>query len=89
MAKKKRIETELALLMLRNMATVMEREQERRNMGKVEFAKVCGITAPTYLSILGGTANPTLFMMTRIAANSGLSVLELLHGFKPQDIQAS
>lgn len=65
------------------MATVLEREQMRRGMGKVEFAKLCGITAPSYLSILGGTANPTLFMITRIAMNAGISVHELLHGYKP------
>jgi len=82
MIQKRRQETELALLMVNNMASVMQREQERRSLGKVEFAKLCGITAPSYLSILDGKANPTLFMVARISMHSGLTVHELLHGYK-------
>jgi len=70
------------MLMVTNMANVMSREQERRGLGKVDFAKECGITAPTYLSILEGRANPTLYMIARISMHSGLTVHELIHGYK-------
>lgn len=83
MAGKKDTEAELASLMLRHMASAMIREQERRGMGRIEFAQACGITAPTYFAILGGTANPTLRMIARISKHSDISVHELLHGYKP------
>ncbi|WP_160011051.1 helix-turn-helix domain-containing protein [Rhizobium sp. 18055] len=66
--------------MIRNMATVMERQREARGMGKVEFAKYCGITAPSYLTFLDGTANPTLYMITRISDALSVTVHELLFG---------
>lgn len=80
--KKRRIETELGEMMVRNMAKVMELEREKRAMGKVEFAKFCGISAPSYLTFLDGTANPTLFVITRISNALGVSVYELLFGTK-------
>ncbi len=79
-AKRERLETELARLVVRNMAAVMEREQVRRGLNKVEFAKLCGITAPSYISILEGKANPTMFMVARISWNTGLTLHHLIHG---------
>lgn len=79
-AKRERLETELARLVVRNMAAVMEREQTRRGLNKVEFARLCGITAPSYISILEGRANPTMYMVARISWNSGLTMHNLIHG---------
>lgn len=79
-AKRERLETELARLVVRNMAAVMEREQNRRDLNKVEFAKLCGITATSYISILEGRANPTIFMVARISWNCGLTMHNLIHG---------
>lgn len=83
MAGKTDTETELTALMLRHIASAMRREQERRGMGRIEFAKFCGITAPTYFAILGGTANPTLRMIARISRHADITVHELLHGYTP------
>lgn len=83
MAGKRRRENEIGVFMVRNMAAVMERERENRQLGKVEFAKACKITAPSYLAILSGTANPTLFMVTRIAQALAIPVHELLFGDRP------
>lgn len=80
MAGKRRRETEVGVFMVRNMAAVMEREREKRQLGKVEFAKVCNIMAPSYSAILAATANPTLFMVTRIAQALSIQVRELLFG---------
>ena len=80
--KKRRVETELGTLMVRNMANVMERERLKRGMGKVEFARFCGISAPTFLLFLDGEANPTLFVITRIANALDVTVQELLFGQK-------
>lgn len=80
MTKKRRQETELGILMVRNMAAVMERERQKRDLGKVEFAKVYRITAPSYLSILAATANPTLFVIIRISQALSIPVRELLLG---------
>lgn len=82
MVQKRRIASELALFMVNNMANAMTLEQERRGVGKVQFAKECSISAPTYLSILEGKANPTLFLIARISIHSGLTVHELIHGYK-------
>jgi len=80
MTKKRRQETELGMLMIRNMAAVMEREREKRDLGKVEFAKDCKITALFYLSILAATATPTLFVIIWIAQALSIPVREVLLG---------
>lgn len=80
--KKRRIETELGTLMVRNMANVMERERLKRGLGKVDFAKLCGISAPSFLLILEGSANPTLYVITRISHALDVPVQELLFGQK-------
>lgn len=77
--KRQRPQTELCEFIVRNIATVMEREREKRNMGKVEFAKLCGIKAPTFLQILGGEANPTIDSITRISMSLNVPVCELLY----------
>lgn len=82
--KKRRIETELGEFMVRNLAAVMERERETRGLGKVEFAKFCQITAPSYITILDGTANPTLYVITRISNALNIPVQELLFTAKKQ-----
>ncbi|BCH68442.1 hypothetical protein RvVAT039_pl12750 (plasmid) [Agrobacterium vitis] len=76
--KKRRIETELGEFIVLNLAAVMEREREKHGLGKVEFAKFCQITAPSYLTILDGTANPTIYIITRISNALGIPVQELL-----------
>jgi len=82
--KKRRIETELGEFMVRNLAAVMERERDKRGLGKVEFAKLCQITAPSYITILDGTANPTLYVITRISNALNIPVQELLFTTKKQ-----
>lgn len=84
--KARRVETELGQLVVSNIARIMEREQEKHGMGKVAFARFCQITAPSYLSILDGTANPTLYMMTRIARSLGIPLQELMSGERRGEI---
>jgi len=76
--KRQKTQTELAEFMVRNLAAVMEREREKRDMGKIEFAKFCGIKGATYFQILEGSANPTLYVITRISNSLNVPVYELL-----------
>jgi DNA-binding phage protein len=76
---KQRKQTELCDFMVHNLAIVMERERKKRGLGKVEFASLCGITAPSFLQIFGGTANPTLDSITRISMALNIPVCELLY----------
>lgn len=76
---RQRPQTELCEFIVRNIAAVMEREREKRQMGKVEFAKLCGIKAPAFLRILGGAANPTIDTITRISMSLNVPVCELLY----------
>ena len=80
--KRRRIENELGELIVRNMARFMEREREQRSLGKVAFAKYCGITAPSYLTFLDGSANPTIYVITRISKSLNVSVSELIYDNK-------
>lgn len=79
---KKRRETELGELIVRNMAVVLEREREARGMTKTDFKNFLDISAPTYFGILDGTANPTIFVVTRISEALRMSIYELLTGQK-------
>lgn len=71
-------DTDLGLLMVRNIAAVMEREQERRVLNKKQIAEMCHMTRPYYLRILDGTANPTTQVIARIANALNFSLEELL-----------
>ncbi|MBX4962661.1 helix-turn-helix domain-containing protein [Rhizobium binae] len=74
---------------MRNIAAVMERERAKRNMGKVEFAALCGIKAPTFLQILSGAANPTVDSITRISMSLNVPVCELLYNDEGARIRES
>ncbi|GEC33937.1 hypothetical protein N181_28150 [Sinorhizobium fredii USDA 205] len=82
--KRKKTDTDLGTMILRNMATIMEREQVRRGLNKKELAQLCEITSPYYLQILDGSANPSLQVITRISTNLKIPLQELLMGQKSE-----
>ena len=84
-SKRRKADTALGSLILRNMANAMEREREKRGLSKNELARVCEITPPYYLGILDGSANPSLQVISRICNNLNLSLQELLMGKNPTD----
>ncbi|WP_234908127.1 helix-turn-helix domain-containing protein [Ensifer canadensis] len=67
------------------MATVMEREREKRGLAKKDMARLCEITNPYYFGILNGTANPSLQVITRISTNLKVPLQELMMGVKSSD----
>ncbi len=71
-------DTDLGLLIVRNIAATMEREQERRGLNKKQIAAMCHMTSPYYLRILDGSANPTTQVIARIANALNVSLEELL-----------
>ncbi|MDE4589258.1 helix-turn-helix domain-containing protein [Sinorhizobium meliloti] len=75
---RKKSDTDLGLLMVRNIAALMEREQEKRGLNKKQIAAMCDMTSPYYLRILDGSANPTTQMIARIANGLNVSLEELL-----------
>ncbi|ANH08578.1 hypothetical protein shn_31000 (plasmid) [Shinella sp. HZN7] len=72
-------------MILRNMAMVMEREREKRELTKKEMARLCEITSPFYFGILNATANPSLQVITRISTNLKVPLQELMMGIKSSD----
>ncbi|MCQ4633470.1 helix-turn-helix transcriptional regulator [Shinella sp. CPCC 100929] len=84
-SKRKKPDTDLGTMILRNMAMVMEREREKRELTKKEMARVCEITSPFYFAILNATANPSLQVITRISTNLKVPLQELLMGVKSSD----
>lgn len=83
--KRKKTDTDLGTMILRNMATVMEREREKRDMTKKEFAQLLEITTPYYFSMLDATANPSLQVITRISINLKVPMEELMMGVRPRE----
>jgi transcriptional regulator with XRE-family HTH domain len=83
--KRKKTDTDLGTMILRNMALVMEREREKRGLTKKEFAQLCEITTPYYFSMLDATANPSLQVIARISLNLKVPMEELLMGVRPKD----
>lgn len=79
-SKRKKPDTDLGMMILRNMARVMEREREKRQLTKIEMARLCDITTPFYFAILNATANPSLQVMTRISLNLKVPLQELMMG---------
>ena len=79
-SKRKKTDTDLGNMILRNMALVMEREREKRQLNKKELAHLCEITSPYYLQILDGSANPSLQVITRISINLKIPLQELMMG---------
>lgn len=84
-SKRKKPDTDLGMMILRNMAMVMEREREKRELTKKEMARVCEITSPFYFAILNATANPSLQVITRISTNLKVPLQELMMGVKSSD----
>ena len=84
-SKRKKPDTDLGTMILRNMAMVMEREREKRELTKKEMARVCEITSPFYFAILNATANPSLQVITRISTNLKVPLQELMMGIKSSD----
>ena len=84
-SKRKKPDTDLGTMILRNMAMVMEREREKRELTKKEMARVCEITSPFYFAILNATANPSLQVITRISTNLKVPLQELMMGIKSAD----
>ena len=64
---------------MRNIAAVIEREREKPGVGKVEFAALCGIKAPTFLQIPAEGANPRIDSITRISISLSVSIHERLY----------
>ncbi|WP_439604553.1 hypothetical protein [Shinella sp.] len=54
-SKRKKADTALGTMILRNMAVVMEREREKCGLTKKELVKLCEITTPYYFRILDAT----------------------------------
>ncbi|ANH08148.1 MULTISPECIES: helix-turn-helix domain-containing protein [Shinella] len=84
-SKRKKPDTDLGTMILRNMAMVMEREREKRELTKKEMARLCEITSPFYFAILNATANPSLQVITRISTNLKVPMQELMMGIKSSD----
>lgn len=84
-SKRKKVDTDLGAMILRNMATVMERERMKRDLTKKEMAVLCEMTNPYYFGILKGTANPSLQVITRISTNLKVPLQELMMGVKSRD----
>ncbi|WP_084438690.1 helix-turn-helix domain-containing protein [Shinella sp. HZN7] len=84
-SKRKKPDTDLGTMILRNMAMVMEREREKRELTKKEMARLCEITSPFYFGILNATANPSLQVITRISTNLKVPLQELMMGIKSSD----
>lgn len=84
-SKRKKADTDLGTMILRNMAMVMEREREKRDITKKELAVLCEITTPYYFRILDGTANPSLQVITRISTNLKVPLQELMMGVKSSE----
>lgn len=79
-SKRKKTDTDLGTMILRNMAMTMEREREKRGLNKKEMASLCEITSPYYLQILDGSANPSLQVITRISTNLKIPLQVLMMG---------
>ncbi|MGD9478651.1 helix-turn-helix domain-containing protein [Shinella sp. G-2] len=77
-SKRKKPDTDLGMMILRNMAMVMEREREKRQLTKIEMARLCEITTPFYFAILNATANPSLQVITRISLNLKVPLKDLM-----------
>lgn len=77
-SKRKKPDTDLGVMILRNMAMVMEREREKRQLTKIEMARLCEITTPFYFAILNATANPSLQVITRISLNLKVPLKDLM-----------
>ncbi|MCM5689745.1 helix-turn-helix domain-containing protein [Sinorhizobium meliloti] len=84
-SKRKKADTDLGTMILRNMAIVMEREREKRGLTKKELVKLCEITTPYYFRILDATANPSLQVITRISTNLKIPLQDLMLGIKSDD----
>ena len=82
-SKRKKADTDLGTMILRNMARVIERERERRGLNKKEMAQLCEVTYPFYFQIVDGTANPSLQTITRISVNLDVPLQELMSGSAP------
>lgn len=82
-SKRKKPDTDLGTMILRNMARVIERERERRGLNKKEMAQLCEVTYPFYFQIVDGTANPSLQTITRISVNLDVPLQELMSGSAP------
>lgn len=78
--KKKRRETETGQLIVKNVARIMERERIKRGLSVKELRDLLELHPPTYYGIQDGTANPTVFVLTRIAEALEVSILELMFG---------
>ncbi|MBM3096341.1 helix-turn-helix domain-containing protein [Ensifer sp. T173] len=83
-SKRKKTDTDLGTMILRNMAMTMEREREKRGLNKKEMARLCEITSPYYLQILDGSANPSLQVITRISTNLRIPLQALMMGEKAE-----
>ena len=84
-SKRKKADTDLGTMILRNMAIVMEREREKRGLTKKELVTLCEITTPYYFRILDATANPSLQVITRISTNLKVPLQDLMLGMKSED----
>jgi transcriptional regulator with XRE-family HTH domain len=61
-----------------NLAANLRRLREARGASQQQVAQVAGIPRPTWASLESGTANPTLEVVTRVAAALQVSIEELI-----------
>jgi len=88
-SRRQKRDTDLGILVVRNMATVMEREREKRRLSKNGLARLCEITGAYYLGILDGSANPSIHIIARISTKLNVSLDELIMGRMPTSIKAT
>jgi transcriptional regulator with XRE-family HTH domain len=61
-----------------NLAANVRRLREGRGLSQQQMARLAGIPRPTWASLESGAANPTLQVLTRVAAALQVSVEELI-----------
>ena len=61
-----------------NLAANLRRLREQRGLSQQQMARLAGIPRPTWGSLEAGSANPTLGVLTRVAAALQVSIEELI-----------
>ena len=61
-----------------NLAANVRRLRDARGLSQQQMSKLSGIPRPTWASLVGGAANPTLAVLTRAAAALSVSIEELI-----------
>lgn len=62
----------------RHLAENVRRLREMRGLSQQRIATLCGVPRPTWASLESGSANPTLAVLSRVAAALQVSIEELI-----------